>query len=86
MIVKQSRIFCIRDFSNSFYILLFCTGLGWECFWVVRLKGRYINSIDRKDYAEEPYKLALDYIKLCYRLTHIKFWIYFITFNRWRKR
>jgi len=26
------------------------------------LKGRYINSIDRKDYAEEPYKLALDYV------------------------
>ena len=45
-----------------------------------------------KDYAEERYKLALDFIKLCYRLMHvvcvlhIKIRIYFISFNRWRKR
>ena len=27
--------------------LSFCPGLGWERFWVVTLKRRYINSIDR---------------------------------------
>jgi len=75
-----------RNFSSSFYILLFAWTWTGSAFWVVSLKGRYINSIDRKDYAEERYKLALDYIKLCYRLTHIKIWIYFITFNRCRKR
>ena len=39
-----------RDFSSSFHSLLIKTFLfarAWERFWVVTLKGRYINSIDR---------------------------------------